>query len=166
MSAFLINPDHIGQLAFQMEKMDTRINSHKVSAQAIAEQLAIANWQSIEERYGEVGFFWEAGRADYIIECVKAVRPNWRHTPIAIIKMAHCFSYQSCESVKWYQANYESDYIGEHHMTAFVHRMIGKIDGYNDAAWEYRAPAPIQETVKGSTTFVNDGYTIKEYEVV
>ncbi len=53
-----------------------------------------------------------------------------RLSPVEVLKAIACYEYQSCEHPEWQES--EAHAFCE----AFRHAMIGKLPGYDEAAWE------------------------------
>ncbi len=145
MSAFILNPDHIGQLAIYCHKVSkTRRHLTKSfpatfehlgenSEQFFAHHLAYANWQSIEYRYDDKAAVEMSGFRsceDYAIACSNAARNDHALSPIQLIKMFRCFAYQSCEGGL-------SKYLTEVFCERIISVLVTEISGYEEAAWEY-----------------------------
>ena len=152
MSAYLCSPEHIGQLALAMQQKIPVANK-PMWAKDLASLLAFANWESVEDRYGEE----EAKSMNdgysvtvYQAQCAdKAYGPDISLKPIDLIKMAKGFAYQACESDSWEAANWDSDFIGKWHIDYFISVMLSKLPGYDEAPWEYtkKADAPVVKLV-------------------
>jgi hypothetical protein len=105
------------------------------TADAIGAMLIAENLASIHHRYpdtleggplpGPVAAYWEM---DYVFE-----RPNLAPTAIEGLKLINCYEYQACEHPGWPASEAQS----------FCHalrgRLIGRLDGYDAARWEWQA---------------------------
>lgn len=56
------------------------------------------------------------------------------YAPIQVIKAAHCYEYQTCESLTWKESLAKE--IIDHIISVCTHRL----PGYDEAAWEIQAP--------------------------
>lgn len=133
MSAFVCNPEHIGQLASYL-KRESR--DRFGSAEDIAETMARENVRSVNYRYQEddsaksfLGMDVEA----YVAECRKearfAVEPLLK--AVDIYKMAQCLDYQSCETSDYNQSETRKmvEWIQSH--------AIYNAPDYDKAVWEF-----------------------------
>lgn len=153
MSAYLCNPDHIGQLASAMSQY-VLVAGKKVWHKDFAKLLANANWFGVEEKYGEKDTKWMNGGYGlevYEAMCVeKSLETDLTLKPIDLIKMAKAFAYQACEDkVYWPTATAGSDFVGQWHIDNFIGTMITKLPGWDDAPWYYegKADAPAVKLV-------------------
>ena len=140
MSCFLVNPKHIGQMAQKYPSQD----ADEISNVAIT--LANANLKSIASRYGDgdtsldsykkITLEWmDMEYSDYVASCCLNARPgnlDWNLNPIDIIKMCHCYDYQSCEADGYYESEAKR-------MVTWIEKdMIRKLPGYEDSPhWGY-----------------------------
>ena len=148
MSAFLCNADHIGVLANAMSRAGISLNGDRLSPKQMAVELAIANWDSVTDRYPDDPYYSPEMWAEYKKDCqAEACKPDPNLKPIDFIKMAQCFAYQACEAEKFRKADYMSPYIGQYHVDYFIDSMIRKIAGYEEAQWEYIRPEADSEVI-------------------
>jgi hypothetical protein len=148
MSAFLCSEDHIGVLANAMSRAGILLNGRKLCPKEMALELAIANWDSVTERYPDDPYYSPELWDEYKKGCqAEACKPDLNLKPIAFIKMAQCFAYQACEIEKFRKADYMSVTIGQCHINSFISSMIRKIEGYEEAQWEYMRPQADSEVI-------------------
>ena len=139
MSCYLVSPEHIGQLAQKYPSSDPEEISN------VAITLANANIKSICGRYEngndaldtykKVTKEWmDIEYVDYVASACQNARAgnrDWNLNPIDIIKMCHCYDYQSCEA----EGYYESD--AKRMVTRIEKDMISKLPGYEESPWGY-----------------------------
>lgn len=148
MSAFLCNAEHIGVLANAMSRSGIPLNSDRLSPKQMAIELAIANWDSVTDRYPDDPYYTPEMWEEYKKDCqAEACKPDHNLKPIDFIKMAQCFAYQACEAEKFRKADFLSPYIGQYHVDYFIKNMIRKIEGYEEAQWEYIRPQADSEVI-------------------
>lgn len=148
MSAFLCSDDHIGVLANAMSRAGVSLNGQRLSPKEMAVELAIANWDSVTERYPDDPYYSPELFEEYKKGCqAEACKPDFNLKPIDFIKMAQCFAYQACEIEKFRKADYMSVYIGQYHIDYFISDMIRKIEGYEEAQWGYMRPQADSEVI-------------------
>ena len=100
MSAFLLNPEHIAQLAITYGKYTypQQPIPAKDKALNVAAKMAWTNWTSIAHRYPETGY--KGKIQDYIIEVLEktsSMKLDPKLSPIDLYAMVECYAYQSCE---------------------------------------------------------------------
>lgn len=141
MSAYLVSPEHIAQLALRFKKQVPFAGAHNVDALSWAKALAEANWNSVAYRYGDDDMRYMGSgmsKSEYIYAACAATK-NWDYNlnALDLIKMAKCFEYQACEKPDWDVAQYDSNYVGAWHINYFVSAMLYKIPGYEEAKRDY-----------------------------
>lgn len=103
MSAFICSPEHVFTLAKALSTQ--RFSKHDLKESA--EILALANIESIRARYPDTtgkeanSFFPGIENNEEYIKLCKTYKPFPSKSPTEIIKLAHCFEYQSCEYEGW-----------------------------------------------------------------
>ena len=153
MSAFLVNPEHIGQVVSwhfsqpmhqtNFYNLHTRQEIKFIDKQPKASQIAImiagANAASIKSRYPDNHHKIIGDLTDYLAACSQAARGGPQiQDPASIINMVNCLDYQSCEVENWQQSNayWILKVIKDHATTKLV-----KLASTEDTiAWEYQPP--------------------------
>jgi len=151
MSAFVCQPEHIGLVAAYVARSNHPSGQDKRTEQAVRYALTLArqNIDSVAARYPGDKDGERPGCAlkDQQIISLSAI---WAEhfsknlhpaTPVEIIKLAQCLSYQSCET---------SDYE-----TTTAARIVGwaitaasrNLPGYEAANWEYNFPTRPQAVI-------------------
>ena len=143
MSAYLVKAEHIAILSTWMENQYPHDN--RFQRERTAPILAEENIKSLGYRYSNIEEVEDEkdGNQDYIDLCttMKVGKPVMtisatlvekhiiENTPIEIIKLADCLSYQSCEHPDYYTSE-------AHRITENIKaKAITKIDGYSNAPW-------------------------------
>lgn len=109
MSAYLVSPEHITNLAAWVTQPQRRAHFYNIAEGRVIEAdsrrqvtalLAAANLASVAERYGSDDSMCQAGFAD---ECVaiSTTSQNYNLSPADIYNMCCCLEYQSCEVSDW-----------------------------------------------------------------
>jgi len=109
MSACLVSPEHITNLAAWATQPQRRAHFYNIAKQRpieadnrrqVTHMLATANLASVAARYGSDDSMYQAGFVD---ECVaiSATSQNYNLSPADIYNMCCCFEYQSCEVSDW-----------------------------------------------------------------
>ena len=115
MSAYLVNPYHIGRMAAyiagdrneaQYIKYHANIDESREIVGQVAVTLAMGNVYSIESRYGvgEADSFAGKPVAEWALECVAESRRVFLLGEVSHADMfnaAKCYEYQSCEFADW-----------------------------------------------------------------
>lgn len=134
MSCYLLNHIHIANLAHAFAEAGIPYKGKSYDASMWATLLAKANYDSVDQRYGNQDISFE----DYTFEChMISLQPAYDLKPIELIKMAQCFQYQACETLDWNNASFHSEHIGSWHIQYFISKMISKLNGYSSADWEF-----------------------------
>ena len=160
MSAFICNPDHIGQLAIQCHKWSAtrRLMARNLNDQFdhlgrnleayFAHHLALANWESVRHRYDDKAAIEMSGFAsfqEYAAACASAAQNDHCLSPIQLIKMFECFKYQSCEDPLFGDPSGET--MSVQYCDAAISNLISDISGYEEAAWEYTPHVVVIDTL-------------------
>jgi hypothetical protein len=109
MSAYLVSPEHITNLAAWATHPQRRSYFYNIAKQRpidadnrmlITHMLAAANLASVAARYGSDDSMCQAG---YVDECVAISTTSQNHnlSPADIYNMCCCLEYQSCEVSDW-----------------------------------------------------------------
>ena len=141
MSAFFVGTDHINAMLTFVERMDTctpmpdgtRVNRPTNSdLTKIGQALIHENIASLAFRYPndyeELVDVSEAKRWNYQPDLNWWIKPN---TALRVIKLCHCYDYQSCEHDGWEQS---FAYKFSHWL---ADRATSRLPGYDDADWGY-----------------------------
>ena len=139
MSAFVVNEDHVKQLALAWNW--GRYNNHTPKEiTETARELMRENIRSVAHRYNEPIDSRElAGpiptpEADLIEVSNQLAHYGCQLQPVEILCMCECLEYQSCET---------SDYFDSpafQLLTSIRKTAINRLPGYEEAPWEYRKP--------------------------
>lgn len=109
MSAYLVEPDHIGviaQFAAQNEcgKWGDHYNDQLLTAEQFSDCLAKANIKSIKTRYPDD----DSSKLEdkiYLGLCRDSAKKSHGHIDLlAMAALVKCLEYQSCEPDDWYQS--------------------------------------------------------------
>ncbi|MEI8333640.1 MAG: hypothetical protein WCH74_07280 [Chloroflexota bacterium] len=107
------------------------------TADVIGEMLTAECVASVRHRYrddahatlpGPIVPYWEAP--------YRHVRPRRRPTAVEALKLIDCYEYQSCEHPGWLTSEAHAA------IAALRDRIIGCLDGYADAPWEWADDDP------------------------
>ena len=163
MSAYVVNPEHIGILAAYAATNDCAIyewrmrNNNILTAQNVAKGLALENIRSVAHRYPSckdgqrpgpnlkdadiveacqiyAGHF--AKRMDGVIVMAEDVLE-----PIQVIKLVRSLDYQSCETDDWPMT------LAARQLEWIMGEAIRCLDGYEDADWSYEGNLPEVEAL-------------------
>ena len=137
MSAFVVNEDHVKQLALAWNW--GRYNNHTPKEiTETARELMRENIRSVAHRYNEPIDSRELAGPVPTPEA-ELIEVGFREycnlEPVAILCMCDCLEYQSCETENYYDSP-AFDLLKQIRRTA-IHRL----PGYDDAPWEYRKPS-------------------------
>jgi hypothetical protein len=140
MSAFLVDPYHIGQIV--RYNKDSKPSYSPFSHQdrdAMAQCLAEANLRSIHARYHSSHHQMNPfdTDAEYVRACIdEASRDDLPPlSPIQLLKAIDCLAYQSCEYDGW-EYSQAKKYLDD-----MTHQAVSRLPGYNEADWELTDPA-------------------------
>jgi hypothetical protein len=142
MSAFLCSAKHLSALvnATRLAKMQpseierylpvaAKATLYEVQTpqEALFGELLDTNLQSIAERYPDATKIedWHDGGESSFIYDSRVNAPSIA----AAIKLAHCYSYQSCEHEGW------NDSAAKRYVDELVGDLIRQLPGYNEAEW-------------------------------
>lgn len=158
MSAYICNPEHIGILAAYAARNECIIRewdqnrgagSTNKNAKAVASGLALENIRSVATRYPEDQDGSRPGPGLKDADIVKAagiyadyfVRHPQFITPVQILRLIDCLDYQSCETDDWPQT------LAYRQLDWLRSSAIRKLQGYDDARWEFSQPIPAIEAL-------------------
>jgi hypothetical protein len=131
MSAFIVNPEHIIELAVFLQKSRRKHREFQPieitlnHAELIANTLNFENYRSVNYRYDD------NEQPEKIIISIKDYDNPRVTNPVHILKMADCLAYQSCETDDWYMTS-AKEMIDEIRRAA-----IQELPGYDNAPWAY-----------------------------
>lgn len=130
MSAFVVNEEHVKQLALAWGQWDRWNRRTPEAMTETAQELMRENLRSVRYRYpdsDELPGPIQTPEADTIV-----VRGLCKITPVMALKMADCLEYQSCETPDWKET------AACKLLNAIRHLAINRLPGFEDAPWEYR----------------------------
>lgn len=149
MSAYILNPEHLGILGAYAALHRVVITqwSHEQSvksAQQVAIGLARENIRSVATRYpGDLdGQRPGPGLKDAEIEEAAAIYAGYflAHpqsiTPVQILRLIDCLDYQSCETDNWPQT------LAFRQLNWIRGAATRSLPGYDQAQWEFTQPIP------------------------
>lgn len=154
MSAYICAPEHFAALAvFAMRYgnnncalAEWRGRDHIDGAERIAKELAMENIRSVQARYDSN----DGADGEEITEAVRIAKAMCIRPPklsaIQIIKMCHCYEYQSCETDDW------QDTLACRQIRYIEKQAIRELPGYDAAEWGY-------QTDRYDPSVPNDGTT-------
>jgi hypothetical protein len=148
-SAYIVNPEHLGILAAYAAFHRVVISawSHDQTVQA-AQQVAIGlakeNIRSVAHRYPDTRDGERPGpnlRAAEIEEAAAIYAGHFithpqRITPTQILKLLECLEYQSCETRDWPQT------LAYQQLGWIRAAAIRSLPGYDQAQWTFNQPIP------------------------
>ena len=162
MSAFIVNPEHIGILAAYAATNDLAIYEWRMSnkiltAQNVAKGLALENIRSVAHRYPNVKDGQRPGPGLKDADIVEACQIYAGHfakrlggvivmaedvlEPIQVIKLVRSLDYQSCETDEWEMT------LAAQQLRWISGDAISRLDGYEDADWCYEGSLPEVEAL-------------------
>jgi len=156
MSAYLVNPEHIGALAgfaantSSCVVYDWRNDADQIkTVRRVAEELAKANLLSIKARYGPKSAPEFAGSSEeqYIDDCQAWAEYYFFQpaplTALDIYRMCECFIYQSCEYTDWSEST-------AHNQIEWIRSAsIRQIPGYAEATRDHQERRPVPDKANG-----------------
>lgn len=171
MSAFIVTPEHIKELATYAVVKDRSVSMYvdprylkyhvKEETAKIFETLDITdnvqiaqtyacilyneNIRSVKHRYNDESFESLPGlieKPEYIKIELKDLLNRRVWNPVHILKMCDCLDYQSCETDDWRQSDaYQL-------LLAIKEAAISTLPGYEEAPWGYSEPIISKKEVK------------------
>lgn len=127
MSAFVVSKKHVAALANFAVRQKVWIGTHSAGPgdfESIYTTLAKENVRSVCHRYEDEkpeaydDFLKPAGRGKHVVD-----------SPVAVIKLAQCLDYQSCETDDWQET--QACKI----LKAIINKAIDCLPGYDAAPW-------------------------------
>jgi len=130
MSAFLVSKNHIDALvaARKLDRHHDDGTLHKLSDDELGRMLWRENMLSLADRYDDP-IDEDALRAYRFDPMTARMHKGQPLSPIALVKLVHCYRYQSCEHDAW-ESSDAARYC-ERLESMLVHRM----PGYDEAPW-------------------------------
>ena len=162
MSAFIVNPEHIGILAAYAAVnicaiYEWRMSNNILTAQNVAKGLALENIRSVAHRYpnDEDGQRPGPGLKDAdIVEACQIYAGHFAKRlggvivmaedvlePIQVIKLVRSLDYQSCETEDWPMT------LAARQLEWISGEAISCLPGYEDADWSYEGNLPEVEAL-------------------
>tara|TARA_R110000868_G_C10651982_1_gene745044 strand:+ start:34 stop:459 length:426 start_codon:yes stop_codon:yes gene_type:complete len=138
MSAFQCTQEHLGALTLAIIETRTPFNREdprSVPWRNIFATLAVENVKSLASRYPSEDW-------DPIEPMREHVEDYPSLSPVAVIKLAHCYAYQACEHPGW-EASEACKMID-----SLVSRVSHDLPGYDDAPWGLDNPTHTVETIR------------------
>lgn len=153
MSAYICNPEHFGILAayaatnkcvIRQWEQNRGPDSIIKNAQAVARGLALENIRSVATRYPQDQDGSRPGPGQLDAEIVEAAAIYAGYfighppfiTPLQILRLIDCLDYQSCETDDWPQT------LAYRQLDWLRSSAIRRLQGYDDAQWEFSQPIP------------------------
>jgi hypothetical protein len=144
MSAYICSPSHIGILAAYAALNDCAIQTWRTgirfeTAQAVAKGLAQENIRSVAHRYPNDKDGHRPGPPLCDASIIEASAMYAGHyisqpqqlTPVQVLKLCDCLSYQSCETDDW------EDTLAAKQLRWIKNEAEGQLPGWEDAKWEW-----------------------------
>lgn len=162
MSAYIVNPEHIGVLAAYAAVNDCaiyewRMSNNLLTAQNVAKGLVLENIRSVAHRYPNDEDGQRPGPclkdADIIEACQiyaghfakrlggVVVRAEDVLEPIQVLKLVRSLDYQSCETDDWPMT------LAARQLDWIVWEAMSRLDGYEDAGWSFTRSLPEVEAL-------------------
>ena len=146
MSAFLVNSDHIAEIAKQFDNPQLSINSYNpiskarlpVIVKVIARELAKANILSLKTRYPSSwqDFLPEVTQEEFESECAVISTGKPRVDLDHVYRMCLCYNYQACESTHWITS--DAYWLIHHLMNAIAYTK------FDNNIWEWHPEGEIK----------------------
>lgn len=153
MSAYICDPEHFGILAAYAAQnrcairewdRHTHSDNEILEAQRVASGLALENIRSVAARYPHDQDGERPGPCLKDADIVEAAAIYAGYflahpqsiTPVQILRLIDCLDYQSCETDNWPQT------LAFRQLNWIRGAAIGRLPGYDDAAWEFSQPIP------------------------
>lgn len=162
MSAYIVNPEHIGVLAAYAAVNDCaiyewRMSSHILTAQNVAKGLALENIRSVAHRYPKDKDGERPGPCLKDADIVEACQIYAGHfakrlggvvimvedvlEPVQVIKLVRSLDYQSCETDDWPMT------LAHRQLQWIMEGAISALPGYDEASWSYEGTLPEVEAL-------------------
>jgi len=157
MSAYIVNPEHIGVLAAYAAVNDCaiyewRMSDNILTAQNVAKGLVLENIRSVAHRYpnDEDGHRPGPGLKDAdIIEACQIYAGHFAKRlggvivmaedvlePVQVLKLVRSLDYQSCETEDWPMT------LAARQLDWIMGEAISRLPGYEDADWSFTGSLP------------------------
>ena len=157
MSAYIVNPEHIGVLAAyaavnNCAVYEWRKNTNILTAQNVAKGLALENIRSVAHRYPDDKDGQRPGPNLKDADIVEACQIYAGHfakrlggvivmaedvlEPIQVIKLVRSLDYQSCETDDWPMT------LAARQLEWISGEAISRLPGYEDADWSFTGSLP------------------------
>ena len=157
MSAYIVNPEHIGILAAYAAVNDCAIYEWRMSndihtAQNVAKGLALENIRSVAHRYPNAGDGQRPGPGLKDADIVEACQIYAGHfakrmggvivmaedvlEPVQVLKLVRSLDYQSCETDDWPMT------LAARQLEWIMGEAISALPGYEDADWSFTGSLP------------------------
>lgn len=157
MSAYIVNPEHIGILAAYAAVNDCaiyewRMSDNILTAQNVAKGLALENIRSVAHRYPDDKDGHRPGPCLKDADIVEACQIYAGHfakrmggvivmaedvlEPIQVIKLVRSLDYQSCETDDWPMT------LAARQLDWIMGEAISRLPGYEDADWSFTGSLP------------------------
>ena len=162
MSAYIVNPEHIGILAAYAAVNDRaiyewRMSNNILTAQNVAKGLALENIRSVAHRYPDDKDGHRPGPNLKDADIVEACQIYAGHfakrmggvivmaedvlEPVQVLKLVRSLDYQSCETDDWETT------LAAQQLRWISGEAISRLDGYEDADWSYEGTLPEVEAL-------------------
>ncbi len=162
MSAYIVNPEHIGVLAAYAAVNDCAIyewrkSTNILTAQNVAKGLALENIRSVAHRYPSLGDGQRPGPCLKDADIVEACQIYAGHfakrmggaivmaedvlEPVQVLKLVRSLDYQSCETDDWEMT------LAAQQLRWIMSDAISHLDGYEDADWSFTGSLPEVEAL-------------------
>ena len=157
MSAYIVNPEHIGILAAYAAANDCaiyewRMSDNILTAQNVAKGLALENIRSVAHRYPDDKDGQRPGPCLKDADIIEACQIYAGHfakrlggvivmaedvlEPVQVLKLVRSLDYQSCETDEWEMT------LAAQQLRWISGEAISRLDGYEDADWSFTGSLP------------------------
>jgi len=157
MSAYIVNPEHIGVLAAYAAVNDCaiyewRMSDNILTAQNVAKGLALENIRSVAHRYPDDEDGHRPGPCLKDADIVEACQIYAGHfakrlggvivmaedvlEPVQVLKLVRSLDYQSCETEDWPMT------LAARQLDWIMGEAISRLPGYEDADWSFTGSLP------------------------
>ena len=157
MSAYIVNPEHIGILAAYAAVNDCaiyewRMRDSILTAQNVAKGLALENIRSVAHRYPDDKDGERPGPCLKDADIIEACQIYAGHfakrlggvivmaedvlEPVQVLKLVSSLDYQSCETDDWEMT------LAAQQLRWIMSDAIRHLDGYEDACWSFTGSLP------------------------
>jgi len=157
MSAYIVNPEHIGVLAAYAAVNDCaiyewRMSDNILTAQNVAKGLVLENIRSVAHRYPDDKDGQRPGPCLKDADIVEACQIYAGHfakrlggvivmaedvlEPVQVLKLVRSLDYQSCETEDWPMT------LAARQLDWIMGEAISRLPGYEDADWSFTGSLP------------------------